>query len=211
MLNLNNIEEELKDLTIDKVLLYQSEGIAFKYNPKEYIEYLEVTLDKYNFEDDFSHLLYVFSIIPHVLCYTHISKNDKKRMFGALKRIREKIQILILQKPGNILKDNENFLLLKKLIDNTESLMIANFYDLTDKYKGNSLELINYLLFEVKEYNLIECIFNQYPYMVRLKTEDNISLFELVINKYLEGKIGRDEVVQEFKNKAKVKYPHLEV
>jgi len=182
MLNINNIEKELKDLTIDKILFYLSEGIAFKYKLKEYIEYLEVTLDKYNFKDDFHHLLYIFTIVPQVLCYTHISKNDKKLMFEALKRIREKIQILILQKPGNILKDNENFLLLKKLIDNTESLMIADFYDLTDKYKGNSLELINYLLFEVKEYTLIECIFNQYPYMVRLKTEDDVSLFELVID-----------------------------
>ena len=107
MLNLKNIERELKDLTLDKVLFYLSEGIAFKYKPKEYIEYLEIVLDNYNFNDDFSHLLYIFTIVPQVLCYTNINKNDKRLMFEALKRIREKIQVLILQKPGNIVKDKE--------------------------------------------------------------------------------------------------------
>ena len=181
-----SVEEELKELTIDKILFNLEEGILFKHKSKEYINYLERVLDNYNFKDDFSHLLYIYSIVPQSLCYTVINKKEKNEMLESLKRIREKIQILILQKPGNILKDNENFLLLKKLIDSTESLIIAQFYDLIDKYKGNTFELINYLLFELKEYNLVETIFNQYPYMVRLKNKDNVSLFEMVISNYLE-------------------------
>ena len=138
-----SVEEELKELTIDKILFNLEEGILFKHKSKEYINYLERVLDNYNFKDDFSHLLYIYSIVPQSLCYTVINKKEKNEMLESLKRIREKIQILILQKPGNILKDNENFLLLKKLIDSTESLIIAQFYDLIDKEYFDEKKLVD--------------------------------------------------------------------
>lgn len=158
----------------------------FKYSPYEYLELLNNTLDNFNFEDDFSYLLDIFPIISYLLCTTEVRKRDKNKMAELLKDIRNKIQIMILQKPGEIPKDNINFLLLKKLIDNTESLMIANFYDVINRYQGDSLKLIEYLLFDLKDYLLIEDILKNYPYLVRLTDKDGITLINKVIKKYIE-------------------------
>lgn len=183
---MEKVKQELENLTLDKIDLYQEEGLLFENTPKEYLKYLNNVLDNFNFVEDFSYLLYIYPIVSHCLCSSEIKKIKKKELLEILKEIREKIQILILRKPGEITKDNPNFALLKKLIDNTESLMIAGFYDVLDYYKGNNLELISYLLFEVREYNLVEDIFNLYPYMIRLKDDNNISLFEKVISNYLD-------------------------
>lgn len=180
------IKQELSSLTKDKIVEYQENGVLFEHTPKQYIEYLNDTLDHFDFNKDFSYLSFIFLIVPHSLCASEITRKERKEILNLLKKIREKIQILILQKPGNISKNNPNFSLLKKLIDSTESLMIAQFYDLIEHYQGNSLELISYLLFEIKEYNLIEDIFEQYPYMIRLSDDNGITLFEKVINAYFE-------------------------
>lgn len=158
----------------------------FKYSPYEYLELLNNTLDNFNFEDDFSYLLDIFPIVSYLLCTTEIRKRDKNEMAELLKNIRNKIQIMILQKPGEISKENANFLLLKKLIDNTESLIIANFYDVINRYQGDSLKLIDYLLFDLKDYHLIEDVFKNYPYLIRLTNKDGITLIDRVIRNYIK-------------------------
>lgn len=183
---MNSILEELLSVygtSVDKLITEEKE---FEYKPYEYLEFLNTILDNYNFKDDFSYLLDIFPIVSYLLCTTEVRKKDKSKMAELLKDIRNKIQVLILQKPGNISKENNNFLLLKELIDHTESLMIASFYDVINRYQGDSLKLIEYLLFELKDYHLVEDVLNNYPYMIRLVDTEGITLIEKVIKNYIE-------------------------
>ncbi len=159
-------------------------GDIFNYQPYDYLKYLNTILDKYNFSEDFNYLLNIFPIVSYLLYTPRITKKDKREMIELLKEIREKIQILILRKPGNIQKDNPNFTLLKNIINNIESLMIINFYDFIN-YNGSSIELMEYLLFELRDYELITEILNQYPYMIRLRNGD-VSLFQKVLSNYIK-------------------------
>lgn len=168
--------------SVDKLIDKEKE---FNYSAHDYLDFLNNILDSYNFIDDFSCLLDIFPIVSYLLCTTEVRKRDKTEMAELLKDIRNKIQTLILQKPGYISKENSNFVLLKELIDNTESLMVANFYDVINRYQGNSLKLIEYLLFKLKDYQLIEDVLKNYPYMIRLTDKDGITLIEKVINNYI--------------------------
>jgi len=178
---LDELESEC-NMNIDRLIDGEKQ---FNYNPFEYLEFLDNSLSNYNFYDDFSYLLNIFPIVSYLMCSTEIRKRDKQSMAELLKIIREKIQTLILQKPGNIEKENNNFLLLKKLINDTESLMIASFYDFINKYQGNSLKLMEYLLFEFKDYQLVEDVLRNYPYMIRLRDENGNSLMQKVISNYI--------------------------
>lgn len=165
--------------------LFSSEP-NFEHSLTFYISYLEEATNNFNFQDDFSSCLLIFPIISELLYTKELKKRDKIKIYERLKSIREKLQILILQKPGDISKSNHNFSLLKKLVDQTESLMIASFYDMLPQYDGNSLQLIEYLLFEVKQYQLISDILEQYPYMIRLIDRDNTKLITKVIDNYIK-------------------------
>ncbi len=183
---MNSILEEingLDPLSLDSVI---ESGKCFCYQPYDYLNFLKQSLENYNFEDDFNYLLTIFPIVSSLLCTTQVTKSEKQNMADLLKEIREKIQVLILQKPGYISKDNSNFSLLKDLINNTESLMIASFYDFTNYYQGNSLELMRYLLFELKDYNLVEDVLTNYPYMIRVRDQEGKSLLEEIISNYIE-------------------------
>ena len=177
------IDLKENNITIDSLIKKEK---IFNHIPYDYLQYLDKCLNNYNFIDDFSYLINIFPIVSYLLCTTEINKKEKQTMADLLKKIREKIQVLILQKPGEVSKENTNFLLLKELIDNTESLMIASFYDVINRYQGNSLKLIEYLLFELKDYHLIEDVLNNYPYMIRIKDKKGISLIQKVISNYIE-------------------------
>ena len=183
---MNSILEELISVygtSVDRLI---DEEKDFINKPIDFLKLLNKTLDNYDFENEFSYLLDIFPIVSYLLCTTEIRKRDKSKMAELLKEIRNKIQVLILQKPGEVSKENSNYLLLKELIDNTESLMIANFYDFINHYKGDSLRLIEYLLFEIKDYNLVEDVLKNYPYLVRLIDKNNMTLIEKIIKKYIE-------------------------
>ena len=90
-----SILEELKGLTVEKIGLYQEKGLLFEYSASEYIDYLSYTLDDYNFDDDFSYLSHIFLIVPHCIYATFVNKKERVEMLGKLKKIREKIQILM--------------------------------------------------------------------------------------------------------------------
>lgn len=161
------------------------EIIIFKYPLENYVEFLEKCIDSYNYIDDFSDCLFLFSIISHIMTTTEIKKKTKREIYEKLKSLRGKIKVLILQKPGEINKTNPNFILLKKIIDQIESLIVAGFYDMVEHYQGNNLQLIEYLLFEVRDHEVIRNVFEQYPYMIRFMDDKNEKLVQKVIRHYM--------------------------
>lgn len=171
---------------LKNILINNEKEQCYNYNLTDYINYLENIIDNYNFDDDFNECIFIFPIISDLLCTIEIKKNERIRVYERLKAIREKIQILILQKPGDVSKSNCNFALLKKLVDQTESLMIASFYDMIPHYHGNSLRLIEYLLFDVKQFQLVFDILDQYPYMIRLIDKDGTKLITKLVYHYLD-------------------------
>ncbi len=171
---------------IDGVPFYPSERKIYAYSISEYLTYFENTLANYNFTDDYLECLMISPVVSYLLTTTEIKTKTKVKLYETLKKIRERLKMLILQKPGEVSKSNPNFILLKKLINQVESLLIAGFYDMVPDYQADSLKLMEYLLFEVKKYHFIEDIFRQYPYMVRLVDENGEKLIQKLIDKYLE-------------------------
>lgn len=147
---------------------------------------MEKYIDSYNFVDDFSECLCLVSIISYIMKTVEIKKDSKKKIYEKLREIRKKVRSLISQKPKEVGKNHPNFILLKDVINQIESLIVATFYDLMDYYQGNGFQLLEYLLFEVKNYNLIINIFKQYPYMIRFMNNNGEKLIQKVIERYMD-------------------------
>lgn len=179
------IKEELLAFDNSKINL-DDEILKYEHTLIEYVTYLKDIVLSFDFENDFSECLNVFQIISYILTTSEVRKRDKIYIYEELKEIREKIRLLILQKPGEISKTNANFSLLKKMVDQIESLLVASFYDMTPHYNGDGIKLMKYLLFEVKQYKLIEDILEQYPYMIRLTSLDGTKLITELVNYYIE-------------------------
>lgn len=177
------MKEELEEL---KNISLNNSKIDFKYKMEDYIEYLEKCINSYNFIDDFSDCLVIIPLLSHIVTVTEMTPKQKLEVYERMKSIRQKIQKLIAEKPDNIDKNNPAFLILRKMIDQQESFMIANFYGMMNRYQGSEIELMEYLLFDVKKYNLVEDVLKQYPYMIRLLDEEGKKLIGKLIEHYVE-------------------------
>lgn len=178
----------LDELEISQVkrMRVEEKNITFQYPIEIYVNYLEKHIDSYNFVDDFSECFYLFEIISYMMKTVEINQESKRGIYEKLKTIREKVRSLISQKPKEVDKNHPNLLLLKRIINQIEGLIVAGFYDLMDYYQGNGFQLLEYLLFEVKNYNLIVNIFKQYPYMIRFMNNSGEKLIKKVIERYID-------------------------
>lgn len=177
----------LDEIEVSQIKEIREKGaiIPFHSSIETYVTYLEKHIDSYNFLDDFSECLCVIDIISYIMKTVEIKKESQKEVYEKLKEIRKKVRCLIFQKPKGIDKEHPNFILLKEIINQIESLIVAGFYDLMNCYQGNGFQLLEYLLFEVKNYNLIINIFKQYPYMIRFMNNNGEKLIQKVIERYM--------------------------
>lgn len=113
--------------------------------------------------------------LGELFCYLEqleLSLDDKRKIYDRLKELSLKLK-----------EDNNPVLLDIKL--NLEAFLIAYFYEFRD-YQGDKYKLMEYILFELKNYDIVVDIINKYPLMINLKDESGKFIIANIIDKYLE-------------------------
>lgn len=150
------------------------------------IKYLQREISNFDYGKDNNHIMDIFYYIFNILRESK-SKNTLSRVHDSFKIIHNDVQKLLLQKPGNIKKDNPNYLLLKNLINNIEVLDLSILSDYIEHYKGSSYEFISYLMFEVENFSFISSAINKYPYIVNFVDSNDCPLFNKIVDKYIDS------------------------
>lgn len=189
MRRLERLEDYLKKYgLIPLEELPNIEDTNVNFYPLEYLELLKIKLDDFSYKEDVS---YLYGIFPRLSFFLEndiepLTTNQKARIRQKLDIIHEKMQILLITKPGNIDRKEIGYQVLLKLICKVENLSLLYLYDFIDHYKDSYVDLLEYLVFEIKTYSLVENAINKYPYMVRFTDNNGILLIERIISKYLE-------------------------
>ena len=173
---------------IDK-FLKNHENICDLYYSKEDIrnmilDFLENKIENFNYglNYDNSYVLKIFDYFPY---FFQNNLENKKEYYIKIKTIREKIKVLLIQKPGNISKCSDDYKFLKELIDKLETFSLSLLYDYIDKYDGSKYEFINFLIFEVKQVNILEDAIKRFPYIVNFETKEGDTFIDNVIKNYI--------------------------
>lgn len=122
-------------------------------------------LDKLDLSSNFNNL---FSLLEEL----KLNLEEKRNIYDRIKNIYK------------IIKEENNPILLDAKL-NIESFLIAYFYEFRD-YQGDKYKLIEYILFELKDFDIVSDIINKYPSMINIKDSNNEFILINIINKYLE-------------------------
>ena len=165
--NLNNLNNYNKN-TIGNVL----------------IDILNDDIDVFSYEDD-KDMFYLENALKLLPIY--LRKNP--RMNNAdekLKNIHQNLKKNLVQKPGDIDKSNKNYKLFKNLINEVEMIQMSIMYDYIDKYEGSKYELIDYIIFELKNISVFNDALNRFPFLVNYFDKDNKNLIVSVTDAYID-------------------------
>lgn len=145
-------------------------------------EILEQEINDFSYDKNIDYLDTVIKLLPKYLYKNpKIGHADEK-----LKIIHQQLKTYLVQKPGNIDKTNHNYKLLKNLINNIELIQMSILYDYIDKYEGSKYQLIDYLIFDLKNISIFKDALQKFPYLVNYFDENNKKIIVSVIEKYIE-------------------------
>ena len=168
----------------------------YKYNHNTLInvcmDLLEKEINEFNYDKDIDYLDTLIKLLP-----TYLKNNPKMaKADERLKVIHQQVKTYLVQKPGNIEKTNHNYKLLKNLINNIELIQMSILYDYMDKYEGSKYQLIDYIIFDMKNISIFRDALQKFPYLVNYFDESNKKIIVSVIDKYI------DEVINYNKEKG---------
>lgn len=166
----------------------ENEETNVDFFPLEYLKLLENKLENFSYDEDIS---YLYGIFPRLSFFLEndiepLTDSKKRNIQTMLDTIHEQLQILLITKPGNIDKKEVGYQCLVKLINKVENLSLFYLYDFVEHYKDIHVDVLEYLIFEIKTYSLVENAIHKYPYMVRFTDKNGVLLIEKVMTKYLE-------------------------
>jgi len=144
------------------------------------LDILDEDLDNIDYEEDITYLKNIVKILPYFLNY------NKKHSYNKLLVIHQKIKTKLVQKPGKINKTSKVYKDLKKMINNIEVLQMTLLYDCTEKYNQNKLELLEYIIYDLKNASFLEAAFKKFPHLINYKDENDIHIFINIVNKYID-------------------------
>ena len=225
MTRLERIDEYLKKYgLISLEELPDDIDMDANFYPLEYLKLLENKLDDFTYKEDFSYLYGIFPRLSFFLSndIEPLTDRQKRNIQDKLAIIHEKLQILLITKPGNIDKKEIGYQVLLKLINKVEELSLSYLYDFVEHYKDSHVDLLEYLVFDIKTYSLVDNAIKKFPYMVRFTDKDGILLIEKIIDKYLDecfnytkdkelslttDLVYYDQIVDLFLSSPKIKIP----
>ena len=158
------------------------------------IEILEEEINDFYYDKNIEYLRNITKILPEYI-------NNQKILNEKLNLIHQKIKKHLVQKPGNIGKTNENYKILKNIINEIELIQMSILYDYSFKYEESKYKLVDYIIFELKNISNVKEIIKKFPYIVNYLDIDNKSLILKVIEKYIEEvkkytkEIGIDNII----------------
>ena len=173
----DRIKEILIKNNLEKLDKYKNDTLG-----NIFIQLLEQEINDFNYEKNIDYLETIIKLLPKYLkTNPKIGHADEK-----LKIIHQQVKTYLVQKPGNIEKTNHNYKLLKNLINNIELIQMSILYDYTDKYEGSKYQLIDYIIFDLKNISLFRDALQKFPYLVNYFDESNKKIIVSVIDKYIE-------------------------
>lgn len=179
---------------IFKLLKENNVDDIFKFNKNStgnlLLEILDDEITNFDYEKDIEHLKTLINILPK------FQINNSKLFYEKLENIHQKIKIFLVQKPGNIEKNNTNYKILKNVINNIELIEVSLLFEYTSKYEESKYELIKYIIFDVKNISFIKDAVKRFPNIVNYIDENDKVLIVSVIEKYI------DEVIEYTKDKG---------
>lgn len=143
------------------------------------VELLEEEINDFDYYKDIEYIKNIMKILPEYI-------NNKKILSKKLNIIHQNIKTYLVQKPGNIEKTNENYKILKSVINEIELIQMSILYDYSFKYEESKYKLIDYIIFDVKNISNIKDAIKRFPHIVNYMDVDNKSLILKVIEKYIE-------------------------
>lgn len=149
------------------------------------LEYLESELSTFDYEKDNSYdiLKQIFKPLSKI----EYNSTEKNYIYNKLQDIRFIIKELLVNKPKNIDKGNENYKILKKCIDRIEILSLSILYNHSKKYSNKKIELAKFIIFEIKNINILEDYFLKYPYLINFLEEENKEILIKLIYSYIDS------------------------
>lgn len=149
----------------------------------------ELSSFSYNNDVDIDYLYTVIKLLPKHIPSSNIGQLDEK-----LKAIQQQIKVFIVQKPGYVDKTNHNYKLFKNIIDEIELMQISIFYDYVEKYQGSKYQLIDYIIFELKNISKFNEALNRFPFLVNYFDQNDTNLIVSVTNAYIKKVMELDDL-----------------
>lgn len=148
-------------------------------------ELLQFFLDEileYQYEDDYHYLLAIFPIIGTFMDEFQFSKEmfEKK-----IEQIKQAIVAQLKQKPGHLKKNHPNYLFLKELLSQLDSLQLAFLTGLSEAYHGDKYPIVHYFIFEDCQIASLKMALKKIPYLVTMVDQQGVSLFSHIVDHYL--------------------------
>ena len=130
---------------------------------------------------NWQYLFDIFNQLPDLMkgnITLQLELNDK------LTYMHNMLRNLIHSKPSN-LPDEDNYNLLKQLIEKMENCLLRIYYDSPADYNPDKEEFIEHIVFTAKSLTCLKVACSKYPYIINSFDELGIPLVERVLDAYL--------------------------
>lgn len=184
MNNYSRIVKILIESDVQKLEKYNKKGLA-----NAFLDILENEMSDFSYFKDIDYLNTLFNLLPK---YLEVN-NSKSRSYEKLKLIHQKMKTYLVQKPGDIDKTNHNYRLLKNLIYKIELIQMSILYDYCDKYEESVYELIDYIIFDLKNISVFNDALNRFPYLVNYFDKNGKNLIVSICEKYINEVLNYTE------------------
>ena len=144
------------------------------------LDVLDEDLDNIDYEEDITYLKNIVKILPYY------ANTNKKHTYNKILSIHQKIKTKLVQKPGKINKTSKVYKDLKKMINNIEVLQMSILYDCGEKYNQNKYELLEYIIFDLKNTLFLDTALKKFPHLINYKDENDIHIFIHILDKYID-------------------------
>lgn len=138
----------------------------------------------FNSEEDFSYILELFDILSYIM---RDEKGLRQQFYDRFASIHNVISSHLHTFQD---RDNENALrqynMLKKIIGKMENTMLALYYNNPVEYDPSKEEFIYYIIFELKNINILNSACSRFPHIVNSVNNEGIPLIEKVLDEYLK-------------------------
>ena len=142
-------------------------------------------------DNNISKYRYIYKIFMYIV--TPDTEKEKNKIISSLqedKRICEKR----IKDAQSSKKNKHKIDVIKKIKDDIElSLIELEYYDVKTSQDVISNNLLNYLIFDVKNYNYLSELLTLYPEKYCLKNEKGILIIDDLVNKYLNLIIDKND------------------
>lgn len=176
-----HIETLLKE---DKERLYNTNKSKTATSLVDILEEKMVSFT-FNSEEDFSYILELFDILSYIM---RDEKGLRQQFYDRFASIHNVISSHLHTFQD---RDNENALrqynMLKKIISKMENTMLALYYNNPVEYDPSKEEFIYYIIFELKNINILNSACSRFPHIVNSVNNEGIPLIEKVLDEYLNA------------------------